>query len=110
MEVAGATSPPTRSSMRRSTPGMGEGVQSSRPACTAARSEKSALSSIVPSSGSGVRDAGTRGDALAPSPQVRKVVGHVHRDELNLVGQSLLGERDADAGRVREALEVVDPE
>src|SRR5205807_1535022 len=32
-----------RSSMRRSTPGIGEGVQSSRAECTAARTPKSAL-------------------------------------------------------------------
>src|SRR5271169_4141222 len=43
MDVARATSSPIRSSMRRSTPEIGEGVQSSRAACTAARKAKSAL-------------------------------------------------------------------
>ena len=43
MEVARATSPPIRSSMRRSTPGMGEAFQSSAAACTAIRLVKSAL-------------------------------------------------------------------
>src|SRR5580704_11462301 len=43
MEVARATSPPIRSSMRRSTPGMGEAFQSSAAACTATRLAKSAL-------------------------------------------------------------------
>src|SRR5260370_6241257 len=43
MEVARATSSPMRSSIRRSTPGMGDGVQSSRAAWTAARALKSEL-------------------------------------------------------------------
>src|SRR5260370_3224414 len=43
MEVARAASAPMRSSMRRSTPGIGEGIQSSRAECTAARAPKSAL-------------------------------------------------------------------
>src|SRR5271166_5802435 len=47
MEVARATSPPMRSSMRRSTPGMGEAFQSSVAACTAARRVKSALRLVV---------------------------------------------------------------
>src|SRR3954469_23052543 len=44
MEVARATSSPMRSSIRRSTPAMGDGVQSSLAAWTAARWEKSAFS------------------------------------------------------------------
>jgi hypothetical protein len=43
MEVALATSPPIRSSMRRSTPGIGEGDQFNLAACTTARRVKSAL-------------------------------------------------------------------
>jgi hypothetical protein len=43
MEVARATSSPILSSMRRSTPGMGEAFQSSVAACTATRFVKSAL-------------------------------------------------------------------
>jgi len=44
MLVARATSPPTRSSMRRSTPAIGDGVQARSAACTATRRLKSALS------------------------------------------------------------------
>src|SRR5271170_4753891 len=43
MDVARAISSPMRSSMRRSTPEIGDGVQSSRAACTTARRAKSAL-------------------------------------------------------------------
>src|SRR5215467_3483059 len=43
IEVARPTSSPMRSSIRRSTPGMGDGVQSSRAAWTAARAPKSEL-------------------------------------------------------------------
>src|SRR6185295_20004825 len=46
MLVARATSPPTRSSMRRSTPAIGDGVQARSAACTATRRVKSALSCI----------------------------------------------------------------
>src|SRR5215472_7085844 len=47
MDVARAISSPTRSSIRRSTPGMGDGVQSSRAAWTAARAPKLALMFIA---------------------------------------------------------------
>src|SRR6266853_2700370 len=57
IEVAPATSSPMRSNMRRSTLGIGEGVQSSRAACTAARAPKSALSSTA---GPGWRPSGLR--------------------------------------------------
>jgi hypothetical protein len=43
MEVARAASSPMRSSIRRSTPGMGDAVQSSWAAWTAARAPKSEL-------------------------------------------------------------------
>ena len=45
-EVARAISSPTRSSMRRSTPGIGEGTHGARAACTTARLVKSALISM----------------------------------------------------------------
>src|SRR5579884_823972 len=47
MDVARATSSPMRSSMRRSTPGIGDGTQGSRAAWTATRREKSALISML---------------------------------------------------------------
>src|SRR3954471_22385880 len=46
IEVARATSSPMRSSIRRSTPAIGEATHGSRAACTATRCEKSAFSSI----------------------------------------------------------------
>ena len=46
MDVARATSSPMRSSIRRSTPAMGEATHGSRAAWTATRREKSALISM----------------------------------------------------------------
>src|SRR5271165_5064632 len=47
MDVARATSSPMRSSIRRSTPAIGEATQASRAAWTTTRCEKSALSSMA---------------------------------------------------------------
>src|ERR1700735_4601509 len=54
-----------RSSMRRSTPAMGEGTQSRSAPCITARREKSALRSMTALRSSG-NDARPRGDPTAP--------------------------------------------
>src|SRR5712671_114395 len=109
MEVARATSPPMRSSMRRSTPAMGDGVQARLAAWTTARREKSALSSMAIRLLSGVCGAGALGDVVAPSRQPHEVTGwSVDGDELDRVGQPFLGKRDADAGGIGKVFIAMD--